>query len=366
MKILICGGHLTPALAVAEAMPKGTEVLYVGRKNPLEGDSAVSLEYKTILQKKIPFVEISTGRLQRKLTKYTFSSLLKIPKGLIESFRIINSFKPDVIVGFGSYVSVPVCLAGFMMRIPVIIHEQTLEAGLANKFLGSIADKICVSWENSLKYFPKNKTILTGNPVFSSLFSLQAKKNKTALPQIVVVGGSQGSHAINQIITNSLDKLLQKFNLYHQTGDAREFGDFEALERKKEKMNETMKKRYFLTKFINPDDIGKILADSDLVITRAGINTIGTIAVLNKPALVIPLPASQRHEQKKNALFLKSLGLAEVVYQDSLTPEKFVTVVELMMKSLESYKIKNISSLELHKNSAKKIVDIIFYAKTDR
>src|SRR3989338_8397326 len=139
MKIVLIGGHLAPALSVMEALPKDTEVLFIGRKYGLEGDKALSLEYRTITGLNILFVGINTGRLQRKLTRYTIPSFFKLPFGMIRSFFALFKFKPQVVVGFGGYVSVPVVLCAYLLRIPVVIHEQTLEAGFANRFLAKFA-----------------------------------------------------------------------------------------------------------------------------------------------------------------------------------------------------------------------------------
>jgi len=155
MKIVIIGGHLAPALSVMEALPKNTKILFIGRKYALEGDSALSLEYKVVTDLNIPFVGLNTGRLQRKVTKYTFLSLLKFPFGIIKSFLILIRFRPDVVMGFGGYVSIPVIVCAFILRIPVVIHEQTMEAGLANRIVSLFAKKICISWNTSRKYFPK-------------------------------------------------------------------------------------------------------------------------------------------------------------------------------------------------------------------
>src|SRR5690242_4478734 len=147
MKLLITGGHLTPALGVLQNLPRGVEVLYVGRKYALEGDNALSLEYQTITKMGIPFANLVTGRIQRKLTKHTLSSFFKIPSGFYDAFKIIKTYHPDVILGFGGYVAVPICVIGSLLKIPIVIHEQTVSAGIANKLLARFADKICISWK---------------------------------------------------------------------------------------------------------------------------------------------------------------------------------------------------------------------------
>src|SRR6185437_3796515 len=137
----------------------------VGREYAFEGDSALSLEYQTAKRLGLAFEPLTTGRIQRKFTKHTFGSLAKIPVGLTQAKKIITRFQPDIVLSFGGYVSVPVVLAAAANRVPIVIHEQTLQAGLANKIASRFAAKICISWEESAKYFPKNKIVLTGNPL---------------------------------------------------------------------------------------------------------------------------------------------------------------------------------------------------------
>lgn len=364
MRIAIIGGHLTPALSVIQRIPKGNEVVYIGRKYALEGDRAHSLEYQTIREHNIPFVHITTGRLQRTFTPQTIPSLLKLPTGFFQALRILRQLKPDVIIGFGGYVSVPVGFAGKVLGIPLVIHEQTLEAGLANRILASIANKVCISWETSRKFFPKQNVILTGNPVVEAIFeeSTRHRLKKGVLPRLVIVGGSLGSHAINMLIEGCLPELLKRFELLHQTGDAKEFQDFEHLATKRDSLGPALRERYMLTKFIDPKEIVSVFESADLVVTRAGINTITTLLLLNKPALVIPLPVSQKNEQLKNAQFFKQHGLGEIFNQSIGTPEKLFTLIVAMMKQKNTYaNTKSREEFAVNSHAAQKIIDAIFY-----
>ncbi len=361
MKIVIIGGHLTPALSLIEALEGKAEILYVGRKHALEGDKAVSLEYATITEKNIPFAQIKTGRLQRSLTKHTVPSLAKTPAGFLRSMLILKKYKPDVVVGFGGYVSVPVIMAAKVLRIPIVIHEQTLEAGAANRFVAKFADKICVSFDSSIKYFPKEKVVLTGNPIRDAInhpkkkFPLESKD-----PVIYITGGSQGSHFINHMISENLAKLLDKYILVHQTGDSHEFKDYDKLSILKEGLNNG-KDRYIISKFYSPFEVGAIMKRADLVISRAGVNTISELIILEKPSYLIPLPISQKDEQLKNAEFLKKLGLGEIGNQKSLTPEIFLREVTGMIENIKNYRIKHHKS-HFPKNAAEKIVEVIYAA----
>ena len=153
MKVAIVGGHLSPALAVAEKL-KDQEVFYIGRKYTFEGDMGISLESQEMEKLNVPFFDLKTARLQRKFTKHTLPSLLKFPAGFIQAYKILIKIKPDVVLGFGGYLFLPVALAAKLLKIPVVVHEQTLEAGFTNKFVSKFAKKICLSWESSKKYFP--------------------------------------------------------------------------------------------------------------------------------------------------------------------------------------------------------------------
>ena len=371
MKVVLIGGHLSPALSVLEALPKDTEVLFIGRMYALEGDNALSLEYKTITDLNVPFVGLNTGRLQRKLTKFTLLSLLKLPSGIIKSFLVLIKFRPDVVVGFGGYVSIPVVFSAFLLRIPVVIHEQTMEAGLANKLVSRFAKKICISWSSSREYFPKNKIVLTGNPVrkfsiLNSKFSIFNNK----LPTIYVTGGSSGAHFINMLIEKTFKELLVSYNIIHQTGDSREYQDFERLEELRQNLPEELQDNYILKKFIDPCQIGDLMNSSSLVISRSGINTVTELIFFEKPALLIPLPFSQNSEQLKNAKFLEKIGLGKVLPQPKLTQKKLLQVIKFMFRYIKNYKIDKEEFGNLPgKNAAQNIISVINYvykSKTEK
>lgn len=358
MKIVIIGGHLSPALAVIEKL-KTERIFYFGRKHTFEGDKAISLEYEEIAKLGIPFYSINTARLQRKFTRYTVPSLIKFPLGFSQSLTILKQIKPDVVLGFGGYVSLPVVLAAFFLKIPIVIHEQTLEAGLANKIEARFAKKICISWEASEKYFPKQKTVLTGNPLRSIVLNAKPFKEEAGLPKIYITGGSSGSHTINLLIQESLEKLLEKFTVVHQTGDARVYADFEKLQIAVNKLNPTLAQNYHPQKFFSPEDVANNLSRANLVVGRAEINTVTELIYFKTPAFLIPLPFSQRNEQLKNALFLKELGLGEIGLQNELTPEIFVIKILAMLKNLDKYQLKeNVLVIDATENIVKVLKDV--------
>lgn len=370
MRIVLIGGHLSPALSILAALPSNTKVLFMGRKYALEGDNALSLEYKTITSLKIPFVALNTGRLQRKLTKYTIPSFLKLPIGITKSFLNLIIFRPNVVVGFGGYVSVPVVFCAFVLRIPVVIHEQTLEAGFSNRLLARFATKICISWQTSMKYFPKEKVVFTGNPIRQMANGKWKMANKEKFPTIYVTGGSSGSHFINVLVEGCIRNLLEKYTVFHQTGDAQEFRDFDRLEKLRNTLPANLSTRYILKKFVKPQEIGDLLNSANLVVSRSGINTITELMYFEKPSLLIPLPFSQNNEQLKNAKFLEELGLGKVLQQDILSSKKLFQTIKLMFKNIDNYKITRHELKDLPwKNATQNIIKVIndvYKSKTTR
>lgn len=362
MKIVITGGHLTPALSLVEELGSKAEILYVGRKYALEGDRAISLEYETITQRGVNFAILKTGRVQRSLTRQTLPSLAKIPVGLAQAGLILRRFKPDVVVGFGGYVSVPVILAAKILKIPVVIHEQTLEVGFANRLVSRFASKICISFETSRKYFPKDKVVFTGNPIRKTILYPRKKiLLESNDPIIYITGGSLGSHAINLLVEKCLSEMLDKYSVIHQTGSSFQFKDFEKMVILKEGLNINKRNKYLVTKHFLTEEIGEILKISKLVVARAGINTVSELIALQKPSYLIPLPVSQKNEQLKNAHFLKDLGLGEIGEQKSLTPERFLIEINDMMQNIDNYRLKS-SKPHFPKDSAEKIVQVLYAA----
>lgn len=352
MKVLIIGGHLSPALSVIEKL-KNEEIFYVGRKYPLEGDSSLSFEYQTIKEIGIPFFDLKTARLQRSFTRHTLTSLLKLPIGFSQAFKIINLIKPDIVLGFGGYVSIPVVIAAKMLNIPIVLHEQTLEAGLANKFLSNFANKICISWESSRSFFPQNKTVLTGLPLKKAVWDLKKSSKPNKFPTIYITGGSLGSHRINNFVFQKLGELLEHFYIIHQTGDAKNFNDYEKLLDLKKSLKKELSQKYKLIRFATPSQASVNIAESTLVVSRAGINTVAELICLEKPSFLIPLTFSQRNEQLKNAIYMKNLGLCEIGDENKMTSEDFFKTILQMQLGISKYKAKEaVSGLNIEASDA--------------
>jgi len=365
MKLLIIGGHLSPALSLIDALPEEWEIVFVGRKFVFEGEKAVSLEYRAITKLGVKFINLSTGRLQRKLTIDTFPSLLKLPVGFLNAFKILLSEKPDAVVGFGGYVQVPVVIGAFLLRIPVVLHEQTLEVGFANRICAKFARKICISWTSSAKFFPKEKTVLTGIPLRKEVLrAMKEKSFENKIKQIFITGGSSGSHFINSVIEGCIEGLLRNFKVTHLTGDSQKYNDFDRLSKLKSQFPHILEENYELKKFVEPQEFTKILRNSDLIISRSGINTVFEIFILNKPAILIPIPFAQRNEQLRNAMFLKDNRQGEVFEQKDLDSETLLRKIYEMTENLPKYKKQKELDLPFEK-AAYKIIKVIKNAQKE-
>lgn len=364
MKLLIVaggGGHFAPALAVIEALPKNWEVMVIGRKYAFEADKTESFESQTAQKLGIPFIPLTTGRLQRKLSRHSLVSLAKVPVGYVQALKIVKNYKPDVLLSFGGYVAVPVALAAKTLGVPIVVHEQILGAGLANKLVASFADKVCISWEQSKAFFPAGKVVLTGNPVKTfSIANFPFTIANEKLPLIYITGGSGGAHGINVLIEGCLEKLLEKYVVIHQTGAAVEYGDFDRLEKKKSELPGQLQKRYFPSKFLDAPDVFAVIEKADLVVSRSGINTVTELLSCGKPSLFIPLPHGQQNEQLTNALFVKQIGIAEVIDQKTATPETVFAAIEKMIAKIESYQqYKKAAQQLIVPDAAQKILTVI-------
>ncbi|MDO8429673.1 MAG: UDP-N-acetylglucosamine--N-acetylmuramyl-(pentapeptide) pyrophosphoryl-undecaprenol N-acetylglucosamine transferase [Candidatus Daviesbacteria bacterium] len=347
MKILLTGSHFTPAQAVIEKLQAtaNLEIVYIGRKTTREGDGSPSLESQILPQMGVKFRPIIAGRLQRNFGLYTIPSLLKVPVGFIQSFYILIKEKPDVILSFGGYVGVPVVISAWLLSIPIIIHEQTLVPSLATKISSLFADKIAVSFPG----LTQDKVVVTGNPLRSEILDVNpddskidpeilrivnnAKKDKR--PLVLITGGNQGSHIINETIHEIIEDLTSRFSIIHQTGDSK-FNDFEKLVDIKKTFKNS--NHYLVRKFFTAGELAYIYKNCDLGVSRAGINTLQELAFFGVPSLVIPLEAVGGNEQTKNAKYFQELGLVQVLPQSNLKASTLKSYLEEMVSKLETLK----------------------------
>lgn len=374
-KIFITGGHLTPAVAVVNKILEKEnqwEIYFVGRKYAFEADKALSNEF-SLFEKydDVKFLSITTGRIQSRITRKFFLSLLKIPFGFIQSFWWLIRYRPHVVLSFGGYVAVPVALAAWLLDIPVVTHEQTITVGRANRFIELLSKKIFVSWQSSLPEVDKEKAVLTGNPIRDETFVVKKtplfleyqqsmKKNSRSTKTIWVTGGNMGSHSINELVKSALPELLKKYFIIHQTGRSDEYRDKVDLENFVKQLSPKLSHNYLVQEYIGPDDIGWVLKNSDVIVGRSGANTITDLLALTKPAILIPLPWAGRNEQYLNAKFYESLGGGIILEQKDATPKKLINMLAEVCQHLDHYEqpLKE-ASKKLIPDPAEKIVSEI-------
>jgi len=344
MKLLITGGHLTPALAVIDTIRsqknynKDIEIYFVGRRHALDTEKTISFEFKEISLRKLHFINLEAGRMTRIFNLTSFRGVLKIPLGFLNAFKILVKIKPDCILSFGGYLALPIVIAGWCMRIKVYTHEQTISPGLSNKIISFFSKKIFYSFERSAPYFPKSKAIYSGNPIRNLVFSVSEKPFilKYDLPVLYITGGSLGSHSINIHLLKILNSLLDNFNVIHQIGDVKEYRDYEECIKVKNKLPIAKRERYFPVKHFLASEIGYVFSITDIVIGRAGANTFFELIQLKKPAILIPLPWSANQEQQKQAELFATYGLGQVFEQKNKS-EKLLELIMLVFKDRAKY-----------------------------
>ncbi len=355
MKLLITGGHITPALAVIDELQSGKKsehkIIFVGRKHTSNSAKEISLEYQEIHKRGIRFIDLKAGRMTRLLNIRSLKNLAKIPEGYMNAFRILRSEKPDLILTFGSYIGLPIAICGWILGIPIYVHEQTIHPGLSNQLIGQFAKEIFVSFPETKEYFDARKTVVSGNPVRKSIFHTEKvpfhlKKNH---PVIYITGGSLGSHSINELIKPILLSLLQRYTVIHQTGNVVEYDDYNTFLKIRKKLPSELRERYIVRTHFLSDEIGYVYSITDLVIGRSGANTFFELVALRKPAIFIPLPWSAHNEQMKHALMYREAGTGDM-FEQTDTSERLLGMIVNIVDNIDSYKenFKNIDSLYKH------------------
>ncbi|MEA3543626.1 MAG: UDP-N-acetylglucosamine--N-acetylmuramyl-(pentapeptide) pyrophosphoryl-undecaprenol N-acetylglucosamine transferase, partial [Thermodesulfobacteriota bacterium] len=234
--------------------------------------------------------------------------------------KIMNHFKPDLVIGVGGYASVPALLMAKLSGIPYLIHEQNAIPGLSNRLLGRWAELICLSFAGSGSGFKRNKIVVTGNPLRQGLDTVAAEIPQPG--QLLIFGGSRGAKAINQAVVKMLPLLKQKLEILHQTGDA----DFLQVQ-------QGYRAAGFDPQQVVPfiDDMAAAYADSSLVICRAGATTLAELTICGRAAILIPFPHAAGDHQTANAQTLKNHGAAILLPQDELIPERLATLVQNLL-----------------------------------
>jgi len=313
-KIILTGGgtagHVIPNLALLPALRKGGfEISYVGGVDGIEGGLAHSAG--------IPYYGISAGKLRRYFSVKNFTDVFRVAKGLTDAMRIIRKIRPDVVFSKGGFVVVPVLAAARMCGVRTVIHESDITPGLANRLVMPFASKICVSFPETLGFLSpaqQKKAVLTGTPIREAITRGNPSNGlKTAgfspggKPVLLVTGGSLGAAAINACVREALPKLLEDFRVIHLCGKGHLSGIKTAGYAEFEYISDTM-----------PD----VLAAADIVVSRAGANTIFELLALKKPNLLVPLSKKQsRGDQILNAASFEAQGFSQVLQEEQLNCE---------------------------------------------
>lgn len=312
MRVLIAaggtGGHIYPGIAVAKEIisrDPQSEIRFVG--------TARGLEMRLVPQAGFELSIIDSVGLKNVGPLARLRGLAILPKSFRAAQRVIREFRPDVVVGAGGYVSGSVVLTAALLSLPTLVMESNALPGWTNRLLARFVDKAAVSFEVSLPFF-RGKGVVTGNPVRREFFEIPAKERSSSRFSVLVFGGSQGAHAINEALVEALAHLEEYRGLLritHQTGDT----DFEPV--RKAYLNAGWSEQAEVRPYL--DDMVARFAETDIVICRAGATTTAELIAAGKAAIMIPFPLAADDHQRKNAEALATEGAAKMILQGDLS-----------------------------------------------
>lgn len=323
------GGHIFPAVAIANAIKSKythAEILFVGAKGKMEMEKVPKAGF--------PIKGLWISGLQRKLTLANLLFPVKVVVSLINSMRIIKTFKPDVAIGVGGYAGGPLLKAATMLGVPALIHESNSFPGITNKLLGKSVNTVCVAFPGMEKYFPKDKLVITGNPVRQEILKLAGKREEAlahfkldrSRPVVLAVGGSLGARSINQAMHEALPMFKEKgYQVLWQTGKHYKKESENAV---KELVYDGVKAHEFIY------EMDLAYAAADLVVSRAGAMSVSELALVAKPAILVPFPYASEDHQTKNAMTLV-LKNAAVLVKDNEAKSKLYDEIETLLTSPE-------------------------------
>ena len=346
------GGHIYPAIAIANAIKAkypNAEFLFVGAKGKMEMEKVPEAGYK--------IEDLWISGLQRKLTLKNLSFPLKVISSLLKAKSILRNFKPDVVIGTGGFASGPMLKQASSNKIPTLIQEQNSYAGITNKLLAKTVKKVCVAYEGMEKFFPKDKIVLTGNPVRNEVVEIEGKREQAFeffglnpnKKTILVVGGSLGSLAINNAIKSKLQNIIDAdVQLIWQTGKT----TFAEMDVAAKPFTEKGVKAH---QFINKMDLA--YAAADMVISRAGAIAVSELCLVGKPIILVPLPHAAEDHQRKNAEALVNHNAAVIVTDKEANQTLVEKALEILSNENQSKKLaENILRLAI-KDSAEIIAN---------
>ncbi|RMF95060.1 MAG: undecaprenyldiphospho-muramoylpentapeptide beta-N-acetylglucosaminyltransferase [Candidatus Schekmanbacteria bacterium] len=348
------GGHIYAGIAIAEEIKerwKGAKILFVGAKRGLES--------KILPSTGIDFELIDSLGIKGKNFKEMVRGIKQIPVSIMDSIKILRTFKPNFAVGVGGYSSGPTIVSAWILGIPSIILEQNLYPGTTNRILGGFAKFIAVNFRDSQRYFPKRKTICVGNPVRKNLLKISREEALKKwdldinLFTLFVFGGSQGAKCFNDLmpaVCSLLEKAGKKIQIIHQTGES----DFERV---KKLYEERKLSNVVIKSFIT--DMGDAYSAADIVISRAGATTLSELCSCAKASLLIPFPYATNNHQEYNALYMQKEGASIMVREREATPERISQhIAELMEDRGRIRKMEENAKKLDRPNAAREIVEL--------
>jgi len=352
MKVVLTGGgtggHIYPALAVAKEIRRHepqAAFLYIG--------TSKGLEATLVPREGIPFATVEIAGLRRKLTWENVRTIWKFIRSVSRAKALLREFKPDVVIGTGGYVCAPVVFAASRLGIPTLIHEQNVEPGLTNAFLARFVDRVAVSFKESLAHFPRQKTVVTGNPRATEVMHGNAEAGRAALgvpagKQIVlIVGGSRGARPINEATLQLVPQMGQFSNTHfvYVTGDVH----YEAIQGELQKLAPLPDNFSTLPYVHNMPDV---LAATHVIVNRAGASTLAELTALGIPAILIPSPYVTNNHQEKNARGLEREGAAVVILEKDLKGESLLVELRGLLEDEERWQTMREQSRRLGKPDA--------------
>lgn len=318
------GGHIFPAIAIADALRRrmpDAELLFVGALGRMEMQRVPQAGYN------IKGMWISG--FQRRLSIKNLLFPIKLMHSMLLARHILKRFKPDLVIGVGGYASGPTLRAAVQLRIPTLIQEQNSFPGITNRLLASKVNTICTAYEQMDKWFPAEKTVLTGNPLREKAVQISGKRDEALKffglsksgTVVLIVGGSQGALAINKALAAQIEYLVQSdIQMIWQTGKS-------FQQEAQQLVEQSNWKSCFVTPFIDRMDLA--YAAADMVVSRAGAMAISELAVVHKPVIFVPLPSAAEDHQTSNAKRLSNAGAAEIIVNSRATAELVPAVIAL-------------------------------------
>ena len=319
------GGHTSAGLAIAAALRArlgdGVDLAWIG--------SHAGLEATRVPASGIAYHAIATGKLRRSFALRNVTDLtLRVPAGLAQAWRLLGRLRPDVVVATGGFVAVPTALAAAARRRPLLVHEQVVVPGLANRLIARVAGRVAVSFAAAAAAFPPGKVVVTGNPVRPELLAGDRARGAAGfgldpgMPLVYVTGGALGSHRINRVVGEALPRLLAAAQCVHQCGE-NPHDDAGWLAGQAAALPAALRARYRVLPFVS-EGLADLYAAAALVVGRAGGGTVTELAALGLPSVLIPLPGARGDEQTANARVLADAGAAVLLPERELTADRLV------------------------------------------